>query len=409
MKNHEIFISYSRKDLQQVISIRDEIKEKIGAESWIDIKGIESGDQFINKIVGAIDKAKVVLFMVSEASMKSEYAQREVMYAKNSGKKVVPVILDNSQLQGWFLFLFGVVDYIDINNPRQKDKFFENMRGWLGLADNDEGPVDLFDVGLHYYLKHDYQVALDWLMRAAKYEYADAQYYIGLCYCFGHGVDIDYKKAKEWLMKAASQNHADAEENIGLLYKHGLGVKRDSREALRWYRKAWGHGSLSAQYDIGKCYYFGRGVDIDYQEAVRWFAMAAENGLAKAMASLGYCYFEGEGVPVDYKKALYWFEKSGGSTASYHIGYCYYHGLGVKKNYKKAVSWFEKAIKTNHAASEYYLGLCYYYGYGVKRNLSAAIVHFRKAVKQGYEEAREILKAIDKDAGEVPPEKFTIL
>ena len=45
----------------------------------------------------------------------------------------------------------------------------------------------------------------------------------------------------------------------------------------------------------------------------------------------------------------------------------------------------------------------------MKRNLSAAIVHFRKAVKQGYEEAREILKAIDNDAGEVSPEKFTIL
>ena len=36
--SHDIFISYSRKDLKQVIAIRDEIKETIGAESWIDIK-----------------------------------------------------------------------------------------------------------------------------------------------------------------------------------------------------------------------------------------------------------------------------------------------------------------------------------------------------------------------------------
>ena len=70
---HDIFISYSRKDLPQVVAIRDELKEKLGADSWIDIKGIESGEQFVNVIVDAIDKSKVVLFMFSASSMQSEY------------------------------------------------------------------------------------------------------------------------------------------------------------------------------------------------------------------------------------------------------------------------------------------------------------------------------------------------
>ena len=80
------------------------------------IKGVESGDQFVNVIVEAINEAKVVLFMISKWSMLSEYTKKEVMYAKNIGKKVVPVILDNSPLSGWFLFEFGVVDYVDIND-----------------------------------------------------------------------------------------------------------------------------------------------------------------------------------------------------------------------------------------------------------------------------------------------------
>lgn len=133
---HDIFISYSRKDLQQVIAIRDEIKEKLGADSWIDIKGIESGEQFVNVIIEAIDKAKVVLFMFSASSLQSDYTKKEIMYARNVGKKIVPVILDNSSLSGWFLFEFGTVDYVDIHNEMHKQKFHENLKSWLG---NDSG------------------------------------------------------------------------------------------------------------------------------------------------------------------------------------------------------------------------------------------------------------------------------
>lgn len=140
---YDVFISYSRKDLKQVVAIRDEIKEKLGAESWIDIKGIESGEQFVNVIIQAIDGAKVVLFMISESSMRSEYTKKEIMYAKNVGKKVVPVILDGSRLSGWFLFEFGTVDYVDINNALQKRKFHENLRSWLGLDNNGQGPQSL--------------------------------------------------------------------------------------------------------------------------------------------------------------------------------------------------------------------------------------------------------------------------
>ena len=100
----DIFISYSRKDLRQVIAICDDIKNLLGCESWIDVNGIESGEQFVNIIIKAIDEAKIVLFMVSDASMSSEYTKKEVMYAKHIGKKVVPVILDGSELSGWFLF-----------------------------------------------------------------------------------------------------------------------------------------------------------------------------------------------------------------------------------------------------------------------------------------------------------------
>lgn len=397
-KPHDIFISYSRHDLQRVIAIRDELKELAGVDSWIDLKGIESGEQFVNSIVKAIDQSKVVLFMVSQASMQSEYTKKEVMYARNTGKKVVPIVLDGKPLSGWFLFEFGVVDYVNIDDPVQKQKFHDNVRSWLGLTDAEDGPLDFFETGMHYYLKQDYDVAFEWFMKAAKYGFAEAQYRIGLCYLNGHGVPIDYTQAMEWYQKAAAQNHAAAQNAIGLLYKHGMGVESDNEKALQWYRKAANNGSLEAQYNIGKCYYYGRGIAINYSEAVKHFLATAEKGYDKSLSTLGYCYLMGEGVPTDYRKAIYWLDKgahAGTPAAQFHLGRCYYHGLGVDVDYDKAIHWFRQSVKHNHGAAEYYLGLCYMNGYGVEKDEAAAQVCFRKAVKQGYEDAARYLPQKD--------------
>ncbi len=395
MKN-DIFISYCRKNLQEVISIRDDIKEQLGVSSWIDLKGIESGEQFANIIINAIDECKVVLFMISEASMQSDYTKKEVMYARNVGKKVVPVVLDGSKLSGWFLFEFGLVDAIDIRDSMQKQKFYDNIRGWLGLADTDEGPIDFFDTGLHYYLKKEYNVALKWLKKAASYGYPDAMFYIGLCYHYGYGVTSDHAKAMEWYQKASDQNYAESQNNIGLLYKHGLGVEKNEEIALEWFRKARDNGSQEGEYNIAKCYYYGRGIALDLEKAAKGFEKLALQGHVKSQAFIAYCYFRGEGVPQDYKKTVEWLSKAPDNektpVAKYYLGYCYYYGLGVGQDYRKAVYWFEENTRNNHAASEFYLGLCYKNGLGVAQDEKTARNCFRKALKQGICEAEQYLR-----------------
>lgn len=389
-KRNPVFISYSRKDLRQVVALRDEIKEKLGVDCWIDITGIGTGEQFVNIIVQAIDEASVVLFMVSRSSMASDYTKKEVMYARNARKRVIPVILDDSSLSGWFLFEFGLVDYVNIHDATQKQKLFDNLGAWLG-----SDPVDFFEVGQHYYLKNDYDLAFEWLLKAARLDYPEAQYYVGQCYHHGRGVAVDYGEALSWYRKAAEQGSADAQFSIGILYKLGLGVEKDDVTAMEWYRKAAAKGHMLSQYEIGKCYYFGRGVPVDYEEAVKWYRKMAEQGLVHAQSSLGYCYLVGEGVEQDYEKAVYWLEKSADGDrrpgAQYHLGKCYYYGWGVTQDYAKAVYWFDRASRMNHSASEYYLGLCYLNGQGVPKDPAEARVRFRKALKQGFDAAKEYL------------------
>ncbi|MBR3615605.1 MAG: TIR domain-containing protein [Bacteroidaceae bacterium] len=142
-KKYDIFVSYSRADIDIVRKLVDDIHVKTNARCWIDWNGIESGDQFVDVIINAIDKVDTVLFILSDNSMASEFAKREIDYARNTGKKIVPVVVDGGKLRGWFLFFFGSVDYIDIKVPMQYDKLLRNIGDWYGADVKSQEPLSL--------------------------------------------------------------------------------------------------------------------------------------------------------------------------------------------------------------------------------------------------------------------------
>ena len=133
---YDVFISYSRADLSLVESIVKDIEQKAGVKCWIDWSGIETGSQFEEVIIKAIDAVDVVIFFISEKAISSKYARMEVNYAYNTKKKVVPIVLDGGDLRGWFLFKFGAIDYIDIHQQRQYDKLIQNLRCWCNKSEN---------------------------------------------------------------------------------------------------------------------------------------------------------------------------------------------------------------------------------------------------------------------------------
>ena len=98
---------------------------------WFDVDGVDGGDDFEDKIMLAIEESSHVLFALSDNSLKSEWAKLEVMYAKNVGKRVIPVLLNGAKLRGWFLFRFGCIDCIDSTNPIQVKKLVKNLSVWV--------------------------------------------------------------------------------------------------------------------------------------------------------------------------------------------------------------------------------------------------------------------------------------
>jgi len=132
---YDVFISYSRKDINEVSALIETIRAEIpGLSMWFDITGIESGDEFEEKIISAIDDSSYVLFALSDNALESQWTKDEVIYAKNTGKKIIPILLKGASLKGWFLFKFGRVDCIDFSNPLQKEKLIKNLSDWTGKS-----------------------------------------------------------------------------------------------------------------------------------------------------------------------------------------------------------------------------------------------------------------------------------
>ena len=138
---YDLFVSYSRKDKEKVYLFMDRLKNRIpGLNYWHDVTGVESADEFEDKIVSAIDNSAYVIFFLSENSIASPYTKDEVTYAKNTDKKVLPVLLPGAKLKGWFLFKFGRVDYIECDNAAHFDKLVRNLVSWTGKKEQPVQP-----------------------------------------------------------------------------------------------------------------------------------------------------------------------------------------------------------------------------------------------------------------------------
>ena len=135
----EIFISYSRKDISKAKIIKGEIEKITSLSCWMDLDGIESGSQFEDVIISAIDNARIVVFLLSDNSMQSKW---KVRYAYETRKKIIPVNIDNCTPSGWFLFKFSGYDVINYSDSYQKQKFFNDISEWIGGNSKPEQPIE---------------------------------------------------------------------------------------------------------------------------------------------------------------------------------------------------------------------------------------------------------------------------
>ena len=118
---HLVFISYSRKD-KDVAEYLCEILKENGIEYWIDKEGIYSSSNYKELIVDAIDESKAVIFISSVHSNASVNVVREIGYAVNMCKPILPLMLDDAPFAKSIRLDISDIDQIDFKNPVASSK-----------------------------------------------------------------------------------------------------------------------------------------------------------------------------------------------------------------------------------------------------------------------------------------------
>lgn len=110
-----------------------------------------------------------------------------------------------------------------------------------------------------------------------------AQFYTGINYLTGDGVEKDAKKAAFWFEKAAEQEHPDATYKLGALYLDGVGVERDPTKGIAYIIQAANLGASDAYFLAGVTYFQGNyGYPVDKAKAIEYWTRVVKQAKAAA-------------------------------------------------------------------------------------------------------------------------------
>jgi len=94
----EVFISYSSRDRDNVLSIRD-LLEVAGVSTWLDSTFIDGGDNYGPAIVDGIRNCLVFLLCCSASSMRSRNVRQEITLAWDLDRPILPLLIDDTVLK----------------------------------------------------------------------------------------------------------------------------------------------------------------------------------------------------------------------------------------------------------------------------------------------------------------------
>ena len=99
----DIFISYKSEDIEKARKVRDHL-EKDGFSVWMAPDSITGGASYAAEIPPAIDGAKVFVLVFTKNTQGSKWVSRELDRAINGNKIIIPLMLDDCELNDEFSF-----------------------------------------------------------------------------------------------------------------------------------------------------------------------------------------------------------------------------------------------------------------------------------------------------------------
>ena len=363
MEKARIFISYKRKNKDQVFSIVEKIETQLGVKCWVDLDSIESSAQFRSIICNAIDTAEVVLFMHSSVHLNIDFQKdwtiKELNYAEAKEKRVVLIKLDDSKLDNIFLLDYGSKNNIDSRDEAQFQKLLNDLSKWLNISpqqQSNEIITEVRNLCAHYIdtiVQGETNVS-DIKKRIETFAakgITEAEYALGFGEYYPYGINItpygdNYSKAEKWLQKAANKGHINAQATLAKMYYWA----KETEKSIKWAISASKQNNLDAAQILAWCY--RRKEDkINYLDAIRRAAELQKSLKDKTIHNPAMEYGKILLENRNFNDAIQWFniaiELANNLTIKSDAIYYLANSLYEKGDKLQALQWLEKTIRTN--------------------------------------------------------------
>mmetsp|Transcript_11228 Transcript_11228/g.16853 ORF Transcript_11228/g.16853 Transcript_11228/m.16853 type:complete len:720 (+) Transcript_11228:144-2303(+) len=156
----------------------------------------------------------------------------------------------------------------------EKDDIFAKLKELAQLGRNDE----MFRYGcllISGINEESKDEGLQWILKAAKNKYTDAQYYLYLYYSKN---EKKLQEAVYWCNKAANEGHALAQNQLGRMYLDGNGVSVDKRKAAELFQAAASQSDINGMVNLAAALLVGSGVARNPDRAIGLLRKSAKMG-----------------------------------------------------------------------------------------------------------------------------------
>lgn len=125
-KSNYVFISYSSKNQKMADSVRFLLIEQ-GVSCWMAPYDIPSGSRYAYVINDALENCSCLVLLLTNASQESQFVEREIERAVTYRKPIIPVQLEDLELNSGFKFYIGNSQIIAVPEIRRDSPEFRRV------------------------------------------------------------------------------------------------------------------------------------------------------------------------------------------------------------------------------------------------------------------------------------------
>jgi len=165
----------------------------------------------------------------------------------------------------------------------------------------------------------------------------------------------NYEQALQNYNTSAENGSVDAQMKLAAIYalkESKFSVPQNLEESFRYHLLAAEQNNAQGAFFVANSYQYGHGVDINFVKAVEWYEKSLHSTqepayLSIAFLNLGVLYKEGgHGLEPNMGHAIKWWslgDRIGAAACTYNLAVICFQGWGQERNIGMAVALFKKA------------------------------------------------------------------